>query len=103
MTFRSTPPGFDPTTIPGPIVVSGAGGFIGAHVLDALSRLSHRGGVEGIADHHLRSPDFVSGGLERVSYQHAQLVTGIKDLVRDATADKAGRTQEENSCHGSES
>lgn len=37
MTFRSTPPSFDPRTDPGPIVVSGAGGFIGAHVLAALS------------------------------------------------------------------
>ncbi len=37
MTLRSTPPAVDPTVIPGPIVVCGAGGFIGAHVLAALS------------------------------------------------------------------
>jgi len=37
VTLRSTPPAVDPTSIPGPIVVSGAGGFIGAHVVAALS------------------------------------------------------------------
>jgi dolichol-phosphate mannosyltransferase len=37
VSLRSTEPAFDPAAIPGPIVVSGAGGFVGVHVLEALS------------------------------------------------------------------
>ncbi|GIH09386.1 hypothetical protein Rhe02_74530 [Rhizocola hellebori] len=37
MALRSTEPAFDHAAIPGPIAVLGAGGFIGVHVLDALS------------------------------------------------------------------
>ena len=37
MSLRSTQSVFDPAAIPGPILVSGAGGFVGVHVLDALS------------------------------------------------------------------
>jgi nucleoside-diphosphate-sugar epimerase len=37
MSLRTTPAAFDPSTIPGPIVVCGAGGFVGAHVLAAFS------------------------------------------------------------------
>lgn len=37
MSLRSTQSTVDPAAIPGPILVSGAGGFVGVHVLDALS------------------------------------------------------------------
>ena len=37
MSLRGTQSVFDPAAIPGPILVSGAGGFVGVHVLDALS------------------------------------------------------------------
>lgn len=37
MNLRGTKPAFDAGTVPGPIVISGAGGFVGVHVLDAFS------------------------------------------------------------------
>ena len=38
MSLRTTPVTFDVSRIPGPFVISGAGGFVGAHLLDALSQ-----------------------------------------------------------------
>jgi len=72
-------------------------------VLDSLGRLRDRGGIEGVPNDDLGPANLEGRGLHRIADEHAQLVAAVDQLVRDATAEEAGRTQQQNPGHGSES
>jgi len=59
--------------------------------------------IQGIADQDLRPSSLEGGRLHRIADENPELMPAVDQLVGDSTAEKAGRSKQENSGHGSES
>jgi hypothetical protein len=72
-------------------------------VFGALGCLTDGRGVQGVADQDLRPSGFERCRLHRIAHEDPELMPAVDQLVGDSTAEKAGRSKQENPGHGSES